>query len=69
VLAASAGSLDTNESTAASAAKTEPVLFQNKATDIWIFFKAKCLRKNMYDIAAAERWPEIRRVSGPGLSK
>jgi hypothetical protein len=54
VLAASAGSLDTNESRAASAAKTEPVLFHNKATDNWNFFEAKCLKKNIYDIAAAE---------------
>ena len=54
VLAASAGSLETIESGAATAARSEAVLFQNKATDNWNFFEAKSLKKNMYDIAAAQ---------------
>lgn len=54
VVAAGAGSLETIESGAATAAKAEAVLFQNKATDNWNFFQAKSLKKNMYDIAAAQ---------------
>jgi hypothetical protein len=58
VLAASAGSLETIESGAATAARSEAVLFQNKATDNWNFFQAKSLKKNMYDIAAAQGGPK-----------
>ncbi|MGO4567206.1 DUF4337 family protein [Rhizobium sp. 2YAF20] len=54
VLAAGAGSLETMESGAATAARTEAVFLQNKATDNWNFFEAKSLKKNMYDIAAAQ---------------
>lgn len=54
VLAASAGSLETIESGAATASRSEAVLFQNKATDNWNFFQAKSVKKNMYDIAAAQ---------------
>lgn len=57
VLAASAGSLETIESGAATAARSQAVLFQNKATDNWNFFQAKSLKKNMYDIAAAQGGP------------
>ncbi|MDQ0393649.1 DUF4337 family protein [Labrys monachus] len=58
VLAAGVGSLETIESGASTAAKTESVLFQNKATDNWNFFEAKSLKKNMYDIAAAQGGPK-----------
>jgi hypothetical protein len=54
VLAAGAGSLETMESGAATAARTEAVFLQNKATDNWNFFQAKSLKKNMYEIAAAQ---------------
>ena len=57
VLAAGAGSLETIESGAATAARTEAVLLQNKATDNWNFFQAKSLKKNMYEIAAAQGGP------------
>lgn len=57
VLAASVGSLETIESGNATAAKSEAVLLQNKATDNWNFFQAKSLKKNMYDIAAAQGGP------------
>ena len=58
VLAASVGSLETIESGAAAGAKTESVLFQNKATDNWNFFEAKSLKKNMYEIAEAGGGPK-----------
>jgi hypothetical protein len=57
VLAAGIGSLETIESGAATAVKTQAVLFQNKATDNWNFFEAKSLKKNMYDIAAKQGGP------------
>lgn len=57
VLAAGAGSLETIESGAATGARTEAVLLQNKATDNWNFFQAKSLKKNMYEIAAAQGGP------------
>lgn len=57
VLAAGAGSLETIESGAATAARTESVLLQNKATDNWNFFQAKSLKKNMYEIAAGQGGP------------
>lgn len=58
VVAAGVGSLETIESGGATAAKTQAVLFQNKATDNWNFFQAKSLKKNMYDIAAAQGGPK-----------
>jgi len=54
VLAAGAGSLETIESGAATAARSQAVLFQNKATDNWNFFQAKSLKKTMEEIAATQ---------------
>jgi hypothetical protein len=54
VLSAGIGSLESIEGAAALAAKTNSVLYQNKATDNWNFFQAKSLKKNMYSIAAAQ---------------
>lgn len=58
VLAATVGSLETLESGKAISAKNEAVLFQNKATDQWAFYQAKSLKKNMYEIAAANPGPK-----------
>ena len=52
--AATVGSLESIETAATINAKSEAVFFQNKATDNWNFFQAKSLKKNMYDIAAAQ---------------
>ena len=54
MIAATVGSLEAIETAATVNAKSEAVLFQNKATDDWNFFQAKSLKKNMYDIAAAQ---------------
>ena len=54
VLAAGAGSLETIEAGASTAARTQAVLVQNKATDNWNFFQAKSLKKNMEEIAATQ---------------
>jgi hypothetical protein len=51
--AAGVGSLETLESGAATAAKNEAVLLQNKATDQWNFFQARSIKRNIYEIAAA----------------
>ncbi len=53
VVAATVGSLETIESGAAIARKSEAVLRQNQATDKWGQFQAQSLKKNMYDIAKA----------------
>lgn len=54
VLAATVASLETIESGSAISAKSEAVLFQNRATDQWGFFQGKSLKKNMYDMAAVQ---------------
>jgi hypothetical protein len=54
MIAATVGSLETIETAATVNAKSEAVLFQDKATDGWNFFQAKSVKKNMYDIAAAQ---------------
>ncbi len=53
VVAATVGSLETVESGAAISDKNESVLLQNRATDLWSFFQAQSIKKNLYDIAAA----------------
>src|SRR4051812_30510419 len=58
VIAAAVGSLETVESGAAIMAKNEAVLHQNKATDQWNFFQARSLKRNMYEIAAAQGGPK-----------
>ncbi len=57
VIAAGVGSLETIETAATIDAKSEAVLLQDKATDLWNFFQAKSLKKNMYEIAAAAGGP------------
>jgi len=58
VMAASVGSLETIETSGVTVAKNEAVLLQNKATDSWNFFQAKSMKKNMYEIAAANGGPK-----------
>jgi hypothetical protein len=58
-LAAASGSLEAFETAVAASAKADAVLLQNKATDNWNFFQAKSLKKNMYDIAAAQGGPKV----------
>ncbi len=57
VIAATVGSLETIETAAAIGDKNAAVLAQNKATDNWNFYQAKSIKKNMYDIAAANGGP------------
>jgi hypothetical protein len=54
MVAATVGSFEAIETAATVNAKSEAVFFQDKATDSWNFFQAKSIKKNMYDIAAAQ---------------
>lgn len=58
VVAATVGSLETLETAAAMNAKNTAVLLQNQATDIWNFYQAKSIKKNLYAIAAASPGPD-----------
>lgn len=53
VLGASVESLETIETAATIGAKNDAVLLQDRATDVWDFFQAKSIKKNLYQIAAA----------------
>jgi hypothetical protein len=53
VIAAGVGSLETIETAATIGAKNDAVLLQDQATDVWNFFQAKSIKKNMYEVAAA----------------
>ncbi len=60
VVAAGVGSLETIETAATIDTKSDAVLLQDKATDLWNFFQAKSLKKNMYEIAAAAGGPNAQ---------
>jgi hypothetical protein len=53
VVAATVGSFETLESGQAISDKNESVYLQNRTTDTWAFFQANSIKKNMFDIAAA----------------
>jgi hypothetical protein len=53
VVAATVGSFETLESGLAISDKNDSVFLQNRATDTWAFFQANSIKKNMFDIAAA----------------
>jgi hypothetical protein len=57
VIAATVGSLETLETADAIGDKNAAVLLQNKATDMWNFYQAKSIKKNLYAIAAANPGP------------
>jgi hypothetical protein len=53
VVAATVGSLETIETAATIGDKNAAVLLQNQATDVWNFYQAKSIKKNVYEVAAA----------------
>ncbi|MDE2362480.1 MAG: DUF4337 domain-containing protein [Hyphomicrobiales bacterium] len=57
VFTAAVGSLETIETAGVTVAKNEAVLLQNKASDAWTFYQARSIKKNMYEIAAANGGP------------
>ena len=58
VLAATAGSLETVESSSAITQSSEAVLAQNKAADAWNEYQADSLKRHMYEIAADNAGPK-----------
>ncbi|HEY1736216.1 MAG TPA: DUF4337 domain-containing protein [Methylovirgula sp.] len=54
VVAATVGSLEGIETGATINSKNDAVLLQNKSADTWAFFQAKSVKKNQYQIAAAQ---------------
>ncbi len=64
VVAATVGSLETIETAATIGDKNAAVLIQNKATDNWNFYQAKSIKKNMYEIAAANGGPAAESFKG-----
>jgi hypothetical protein len=58
VVAATAASLETFESASAIIAANQGVLAQERATDLWNFYEAKSVKKNMYAIAADAGGPK-----------
>ena len=59
VIAAVIGSLESIETAATVSERTAATLFQNQATDQWGLYEAKSLKKNMYEIAAANGGPNV----------
>ena len=57
VIAAVIGSLESVESTANMTERTAATLYQGQATDQWAFYQAKSIKKNLYEIAAANGGP------------
>ena len=57
VIAAIVGSLESIETAATVSERTAATLVQNQATDQWGFYQSKSLKKNMYEIAAANGGP------------
>jgi len=57
VIAATVVSLETLETADAMGDKNAAVLLQNKATDTWNFYQAKSIKKNLYNVAAANPGP------------
>jgi len=54
VIAATVGSMETLATGSAIAEKNAAVLKQSQASDQWAFYQAKSLKKNMFEIAAAQ---------------
>jgi hypothetical protein len=52
VAAATIGGFESSASNEAVLSKNEATLAQNKATDIWAFYQANSIKKNMYAVAA-----------------
>ena len=57
VIAAVLGSLETTASATALLARSDAAIRQGEASDLWGFFQAKSMKKNMYEIAAGQGGP------------
>jgi hypothetical protein len=54
VIAAVFGSLETTAASTAVLARSDAAVRQGEASDLWGFFQARSLKKNMYELAAEE---------------
>ena len=52
VLAAVFGSLETTSSSTAIVARSDAAIRQGEASDLWGFYQARSIKKNMYEVAA-----------------
>ena len=57
VLAATVGSFESLETAEAINDKSDAAYLQNKASDQWAFYQAKSIKKNLYEVAAAQGGP------------
>jgi hypothetical protein len=62
VIAAAFGSLETTAASDAIVARSDAAIRQDQATDTWGFFQAKSLKRNMYEIAAAQSGADSARL-------
>ena len=54
VIAAVFGSLETTAASTAVLARSDAAVRQGEASDLWSFFQARSIKKNMYDLAAQQ---------------
>ena len=54
VLAAVFGSMETTSASRAVLARSDAAIRQGEASDLWGFYQARSIKKNMYEIAAAQ---------------
>lgn len=54
VIAAIFGSLETTSSSTAVFARSDAAVRQSEASDLWSFYQARSIKKNMYEIAAQQ---------------
>jgi hypothetical protein len=64
VIAAVFGSLETTWSSRAVLARSSAAVRQGEASDLWAFFQARSIKKNMYEIAASQSSGEASALSG-----
>jgi hypothetical protein len=62
VIAAAFGSLETTAASNAVVARSDAAIRQGEATDLWGFYQAKSLKKNMYEIAATQPGADSARL-------
>lgn len=58
VIAAVCGSLETTAASTAVLARSDAAVRQGEASDLWGFYQARSIKKNMYDLAAAAAPPD-----------
>jgi hypothetical protein len=62
VIAAVFGSLETTAASNAVVARSDAAIRQGEATDLWGYFQAHSLKRNMYEIAAEQSGVDVGRL-------